>query len=293
MKKPNLVLQTDFGLTTGFVSSMYGVIKMIDDSLNIYDLNHEIRPFDMKQASYLLADTIPYWAPGTVFVSVVDPGVGTSRRNCVAKLKNGSFVVTPDNGTLTAVFEQIEEVRQIDESVNRLPGSAKSGTFHGRDVYAYCGGRLAAGAIDFKDVGPAYPVSECVIFPAPSCAVSDGLAEGVIAGCLKHFGGLSSSISVENFEKTGIALGETTHVTIKKGGNVLFDQDVLYHRSFGYVGVGEPILYNGSTTPYISLSLNQRSFTDKYLPHIFDIGEDFSDYKITIRKKEEGAKAAK
>lgn len=289
MKKPNIVLQTDFGLTTGFVCSMYGVIKMIDDSLNIYDLNHEIRPFDMKQASYLLADTIPYWASGTVFVSVVDPGVGTSRKSCVAKLKNGSYVVTPDNGTLTAIAAQIEEVREIDESVNRLPGSGKSGTFHGRDVYAYCGGRLAAGVIDFEGVGPTYPISQCVLFSTTEGVVSEGLAEGQIAGCLKHFGGMSSNISVENFEKTGIALGDVAHVTITKDGETLFDQDVLYHRSFGYVKIGEPILYNGSTTPYISLSLNQRSFTDKYLPHVFDIGEDFADYKITIRKTGKGA----
>ena len=285
MKKPNLVLQTDFGLTTGFVCSMYGVIKMIDDSLNIYDLNHEIRPFDMRQASFLLADTIPYWAPGTVFISVVDPGVGTARRSCVAKLKNGSYVVTPDNGTLTAIAAQIEEVRQIDETVNRLPGSERSGTFHGRDVFAYCGARLAAGVIDFAGVGPAYPASECIRFEITLGEVSVGLAKGKIAGCMKHFGGASTNISVESFEKTGIRLGDWTHITITKGERTLFDQDVLYHRSFGYVGVGEPILYNGSTTPYLSLSLNQRSFAERFLPHIFDIGEEFSDYSITIQKK--------
>ena len=95
MKKPSIVLQTDFGLTTGFVSSMYGVIKMVDDDLYISDLNHEIRPFDMRQGAFLLADTIPYWRPGTIFVSVVDPGVGTSRRASVAKTKNGYYIVPP------------------------------------------------------------------------------------------------------------------------------------------------------------------------------------------------------
>ena len=111
------------------------------------------------------------------------------------------------------------------------------------------------------------------------------MATGKIAGCMKHFGGASTNISVESFEKTGIRLGDWTHVTIAKAGQTLFDQDVLYHRSFGYVGIGEPILYNGSTTPYLSLSLNQRSFAERYLPHIFDIGEEFSDYSITIQKK--------
>lgn len=285
MSKPNIVLQTDFGLTTGFVSSMYGVIKMVDDALDIYDLNHEIRPFDMRQASYLLADTVLYWKPGTVFVSVVDPGVGTARRGCVARLKNGSFIVTPDNGTLTAVLDQVVAVRQIDERVNRLKGSEKSGTFHGRDVFAYCAARLAAGVIDYAGVGEAYPLNEIVTFAVTRGKVGEGFAQGEIAGCLKHFGGASTNIAVDDFEKTGINLGDHARVRIVKDGKTLFDEAVLYHRSFGYVPVGAPILYNGSTSPYIALSLNQRSFAQKYLPDIFNTGEDFADYKVFINKE--------
>lgn len=285
MSKPNIVLQTDFGLTTGFVSSMYGVIKMVDDTLDIYDLNHEIRPFDMRQASYLLADTIPYWKPGTIFVSVVDPGVGTARRGCVAKLQNGSFVVTPDNGTLTALLGQIAEVRQIDESINRLRGSEKSGTFHGRDVFSYCAAKLAAGVIDYAGVGPAYPTEEIVTFQVTRGVVGEGFAEGEVGGCMKHFGGVSTNIGVDDFERTGIKLGDCVRVTITKDGKTLFDQSVLFHRSFGYVPVGEPILYNGGTSPYIALSLNQRSFAAKYLPDIFNAGENFADYKVSIKKE--------
>jgi S-adenosylmethionine hydrolase len=284
MNKPNIVLQTDFGLTTGFVCSMYGVIKMVDDTLDIYDLNHEIRAFDMKQASYLLADTIPYWKPGTIFVSVVDPGVGTARRGCVAKLHNGSYLITPDNGTLTAVLDQVAEVRQIDENINRLKGSEKSGTFHGRDVFAYCAARLASGIIDFEGVGPAYAVNDCVTFEVIRGVVGDGFAHGQVGGCMKHFGGISTNIAVDDFEKTGIQLGDCTRVTIVKNGETLFDQSVLFHRSFGYVPVGEPILYNGGTSPYIALSLNQRSFAEKYLPDIFKPGENFADYKVSITK---------
>ena len=161
---PDIVLQTDFGLTTGFVASMYGVIRMVDQSLDVFDLNHEIRPFDMRQGSFLLRDTIPYWKGGTVFVSVVDPGVGTARRGCVAKLNNGSFVVTPDNGSLTAILDWVVAVREIDESVNRLKGSDKANSFHGRDVFAYTAARLASGIINFEGVGPEYPVNEIVTF---------------------------------------------------------------------------------------------------------------------------------
>lgn len=284
MKKPSIVLQTDFGLTTGFVSSMYGVIKMVDDDLYISDLNHEIRPFDMRQGAFLLADTIPYWRPGTIFVSVVDPGVGTARRACVAKLKNGSYIVTPDNGTLTAMIDEVEAVREIDETVNRLRGSEKAGTFHGRDIFAYTAARLASGIIDYAGVGPEYPKSEIVLFHTEKGTVAPGRADGAIAGSLKHFGGISTNITVDDFEKTGIVYGDHARVTVEKDGHVYFDEDVLYHRSFGYVGVGEPILYNGSTSPYIALSLNQRSFSAKYLPHIYDVGENFEDYKVTIVK---------
>ena len=282
---PDIVLQTDFGLTTGFVASMYGVIRMVDQSLDVFDLNHEIRPFDMGQGSFLLRDTIPYWKGGTVFVSVVDPGVGTVRRGCVAKLNNGSFVVTPDNGSLTAILDWVVAVREIDESVNRLKGSDKANSFHGRDVFAYTAARLASGIINFEGVGPEYPVNEIVTFETTHGTVAPGRAEGEIAGCTKHFGGAGTNIDVDDFEKTGIVYGDMTHVTIVKNGETLFDRDVLYHKSFGFVPEGEPILYNGSTTPTIALSLNKRSFAEKFLPHIFDTGENFGDYKITIVKK--------
>lgn len=282
---PDIVLQTDFGLTTGFVASMYGVIRMVDQSLDVFDLNHEIRPFDMRQGSFLLRDTIPYWKGGTVFVSVVDPGVGTVRRGCVAKLNNGSFVVTPDNGSLTAIHDWVVAVREIDESVNRLKGSDKANSFHGRDVFAYTAARLASGIINFEGVGPEYPVNEIVTFETTHGTVAPGRAEGEIAGYTKHFGGAGTNIDVDDFEKTGIVYGDMTHVTIVKNGETLFDRDVLYHKSFGFVPEGEPILYNGSTTPTIALSLNKRSFAEKFLPHIFDTGENFGDYKITIVKK--------
>lgn len=286
MKKPSIVLQTDFGLTTGFVNSMYGVIKMVDDDLYISDLNHEIRAFDVRQGSFLLADTIPYWRPGTIFVSVVDPGVGTARRGSVAKLKNGSYLVTPDNGTLTALLDQVEAVRQIDESVNRLKGSDQYGTFHGRDVFAYTAARLASGVIDFAGVGPEYPVSEIVTFAISKGNVKPGFAEGAIGSAGKHFGGISFNITIDDFEKTGIVNGDRCKIVIRKDGKVLFEETVLYHKSFGYVKIGEPILCNGSTSPYISMNLNQRRFTDKYLPNIFDAGEDYDDYRVTIQKTE-------
>ena len=118
-----LVFQTDFGLVDGAVSAMYGVAYTVMPDLKIHDLTHDITPFNIWEASYRLIQTINYWPEGTVFVSVVDPGVGSDRKSVVARTKSGRYIVTPDNGTLTHVirFEGIDAVREIDENINRLP----------------------------------------------------------------------------------------------------------------------------------------------------------------------------
>ena len=151
----NIVFQTDFGLKDGAVSAMKGVALGVSPDLKLYDLTHEIPAYNIWEAAYRLEQTISYWPAGTVFVSVVDPGVGTDRKSVVVKTKSGHFIVTPDNGTLTLVATSlgIEERREIDESTNRRIGSQDSYTFHGRDVYAYTAARLAAGVITFEEVG--------------------------------------------------------------------------------------------------------------------------------------------
>ena len=162
-----MVFQTDFGVKDGAVSEMKGVACGVDPNLKLYDLTHEIPAFNIWEASYRLWQTAPYWPTGTVFVSVVDPGVGTNRKSVVAHTKTGQYVVTPDNGTLTMVAEKmgIDAMREIDETKNRRAGSEASYTFHGRDVYAYTGARLAAGVISFDGVGPELDPAKIVKIP--------------------------------------------------------------------------------------------------------------------------------
>ena len=159
-----LVYQTDFGLVDGAVSAMYGVAYCVDPGLRIHDLTHDIRPYNIWEASYRLIQTINYWPQGTVFVSVVDPGVGSDRKSVVVKTRNGRYIVTPDNGTLTHLyyFVGIDAVREIDETVNRYKGTEEVSVFHGRDLFGYTAARLASGIIDFEGVGPEYPVEEIV-----------------------------------------------------------------------------------------------------------------------------------
>lgn len=150
-----VVFMSDFGLVDSAVSAMHGVADSVSRELKIEDLTHEIPQFNIWEASYRLIQALNYWAKGTVFVCVVDPGVGSERKSVVVKTKSGHFIVTPDNGTLTHVKKMIgiEERREIAENINRLEGSHESYTFHGRDVYAYTGAKLASGKITFEEVG--------------------------------------------------------------------------------------------------------------------------------------------
>src|SRR5690625_1037673 len=131
-----IVMQTDFGLSDGTVSDMYSVAFSVDPTLQIFDLTHDIPQYNIWEGSYRLYQTINYWPEETVFISVVDPGVGSDRLSVVVKTDDNQYIVTPDNGTLTHVKENIGivEIREIDETINRLPHSGESYTFHGRDI---------------------------------------------------------------------------------------------------------------------------------------------------------------
>ncbi len=275
-----IVTQTDFtkGIST---CTMDGVCMMVDPQLRVFDSTHNIPSFDTYTASTSLDFVVDYWPAGTVFVSVVDPGVGTSRRGCVAKLKNGSYVVTPDNGTLTHMLLHpgIAQVRQIDEAYNRLPGSEGVNIFHGRDVFAYTAARLAAGVISYEEVGPAYPVEEIVRHPLPCpAAEADGAITGMAASADTHFGLVCSNIPMDWFAEQGFAYGDVLEVSITGGGREVYRGDVPYVSSFGAVAVGEPLLMN-SEVRTIQIAVNQENMTDKY-----KIGCG-PDWRITLRRQ--------
>ena len=256
--KKFVVIQTDFGTDNISVSTMKGVCKIVDPSLEIFDSCHAITPFDVLAASDGLCYTIPFWPSDTVFVSVVDPGVGTSRRACVAMLENGSFVVTPDNGTLTYVKERlgIKAVREIDESVNRFPTTRDIHIFHGRDLFSYTAARLASGIIDFEGVGPEYPVSEIVMAPyVRPCKKKDSLS-GMIIEATEHFGLLGTNIPFGWLSEIGINYGDKTQVTICHCDKVVYDKIIPLEKSFGFVPLGSDLVFSGETST-IQIATNQ------------------------------------
>jgi S-adenosylmethionine hydrolase len=258
--KSPLVLYTDFGTRDGAVAAMKGVAYGVAQDLLIADLSHE-SPGSLFAGAYRLYQVENYWPRGTVFVSVIDPGVGTERLSVVLKTRTGNYFVSPNNGLLTLVAERdgIEELRQIDESVNRLPGSQASNTFHGRDVFGYTGARLAAGVIRFEQVGPKLPPQALVAIPYQRPERRGAVVTGIIPVLDVEYGNLWSNIPQALFEELGIARGEPVRVRVRHGGRLVSDRLASYQRTFGDVPIGQPLVYVNSLY-CIAVALNQRSY---------------------------------
>ena len=277
-----IVFQSDFGLKDGAVSAMKAVCIQVDPDLALFDLTHEIPAYNIWEAAYRLEQTASFWPRGTVFVSVVDPGVGTERRSIVMKSKSGHFFVTPDNGTLTLVSESlgIESVRQINEELNRRQNSGASYTFHGRDVYAFTAARLASGAITFEEVGPR--LSDSVVkvdYQRPKFA-SDSLVGGIPILDIQY-GNVWTNISDSLFKQLGVKAGEELIIRILNSGSLVFEGAVPFVTTFGEVPEGKPLAYINSLMN-LSLALNMFSFADSF--HI----RSGPEWRIAVRKQKVG-----
>jgi S-adenosylmethionine hydrolase len=256
-----VVFQSDFGLKDGAVSEMKGVAMGVSPELKLFDLTHEIPAYNIWDAAYRLQQSVPYWPAGTVFVSVVDPGVGTSRKSVVLKTKTGQFIVTPDNGTLTLVAESlgIDQIREIDESVNRRQDSKKSYTFHGRDVYAFTGARLASGVITYEQVGPLLAKQEVVSIPYQRAVMDGTTIRGTIPVLDVQYGNVWTNIPGELFDRLGVSFGALLAVRIMHNGQVVYTGSMPYAATFGAVAVGQPLAYVNSLLQ-LSFALNQGNF---------------------------------
>lgn len=276
--QPVLVLQSDFGTLDGAVASMKGVAVGVSPELHIYDLTHHIEPFNIWQGALRLVQTAEYWPSGTVFVSVVDPGVGTNRKSIVMKSKSGHYFVTPDNGTLTFVAPRlgIAAVREIDEAVNRRKQSERSFTFHGRDVYAYTGARLAAGVITFEQVGRELP-PEVFSIPHERARYESGVVYGNIQTDDGNYGNIWTNVDRKTFGKLGISIGDTVRIRILKSDEEVLNMDLPFLTTFGAAEVGKPLLYLNSLDS-VSLAINQGNFSERYRI------ESGPDWSVQIRR---------
>jgi len=260
-----LVIMTDFGTADGAVSAMRGVAFGVDETLPIFDLTHEIPEYDIWQGAYRLQQVVEFWPEGTVFVSVVDPGVGTERVSVVAKSKSGHYFVNPNNGLLTLIHEKIgiEEMRHIDEKKNRLANSYDSYTFHGRDVYVYTGARLASSQITFKEVGDSLPVEKIILLAYTAPVREANTLRGIIPVLDPNYGNVWTNIPVGLFEELEPQVGEFFTVRFFHDGRLVAQVEAPYHNTFGGVRQGAPLLYLNSLME-VSLALNMANFARTY-----------------------------
>ena len=274
-----LVFQSDFGLVDGAVAAMTGVALTVDPTIVVHDLTHEIPPFDTFEASYRLLQAVPYWPSGTVFVSVVDPGVGSKRKSAVAKTKMGQYIVTPDNGSLSHIARVVglEEIREIKESVGRRKDSENSYTFHGRDIYSYTGALLASGKLSYEEIGDSYPIDEMILLDGLYAEINGNEITGTIETLDVRFGSLWTNITREMFEQLNVQSGDSLDVSIYNGKIRVYHSFVTYSHTFADVEAGEPILYFNSMD-HIGLAINQGNFARAY-----NIGTR-DPWKIVLKK---------
>lgn len=263
-ERRTVVFMSDFGTVDGAVSAMHGVADEVCQDLKLEDLTHEIPQFNIWEASYRLIQAMTYWAPGTVFVCVVDPGVGSDRKSVAVLTRSGHVVVTPDNGTLTHVARQvgIVERREISEAVNRLKNSQRSYTFHGRDVYAYTGARLAAGTIGFDDIGRKLD-DEVVQLDVQDAQMEGNRIVGAIDILDTRYGSLWTNIPDSLFARLGVGYGDMVRVSITDRGRTVYGYELRYCKNFTEVGRGEALLYINSLLN-VGVAVNQGSFSSEY-----------------------------
>jgi hypothetical protein len=185
MKDACIALISDFGSRDAYAGVMKGVIAREAPSARLIDLTHDIPPGDVRQAAFRLWQAFPYMPRGTIFLAVVDPGVGT-RRKPIVICGNGFSYVGPDNGLFTYALEGKGATRSVE--IARF--KAKSSTFHGRDLFAPAAALLATG-IDPAELGP--PVAELVSIPWPHLTSVE--AQGVIRGELMFADGFGNFVT--------------------------------------------------------------------------------------------------
>jgi S-adenosylmethionine hydrolase len=254
--RPTIVFMTDFGTANDAVAICRAVIFGIAPDSRLTDITHQVTPFSIEEASRFLFGVTPYYPAGTVFLTVVDPGVGTSRKAIIAKSKNGQYFVAPDNGVLTPVLDRdgLDSAREITNQHWMIQAPVSS-TFHGRDIFSPAAAHLAAGW-DFNLVGPIVP--QLVRLTVKTSTTTDKGIDGDIIGLDDPFGSLVTNIPREEFNKLGYVLGEKVTVQINKKPIT-----APYAKTFMDVPVGAVLLYMDSRGR-VGIAVNQGNYSKKF-----------------------------
>jgi len=255
---PTIVFMTDFGVVDDSVAICRGVMYEIMPEVRIVDLTHQVAPFSIFDGARFLYGATPYYPSGTVFVVVVDPGVGSSRKAIVAHSKKGQYFVLPDNGVISLVGQRdgIDAVREITNP-EWMIGSKLSSTFHGRDIFSPVGAHLARGD-DWTKVGPEMPVHDLVQLDLKVARIDEHGLDAMVIATDGPYGNLVTNVEGADFLKLGYHHGQEVHLRV--GGKPL---KMKFVKTFSDVPVGDPLLYIDSRG-HLALAVNQKSFAEVY-----------------------------
>jgi S-adenosyl-L-methionine hydrolase (adenosine-forming) len=229
---PTIALLTDFGLRDGYVASMKGVISVEFPDANIIDITHEISPQNIDEAAYVLWSTYEYFPQKTIFVSVVDPGVGSKRDIICVQSKKYTFLA-PDNGLLKYIFASEKILRIVSVTGKKYFNSKINPTFHGRDIFAPVAANLAKG-VSIRVLGKNInPVTVPVKFND-----FENRSSSIITGKIIHidrFGNIITNIQIKNFD----SLKYIKNITIGKNSIKLFRKtysEEISNKPFAIIG---------------------------------------------------------
>lgn len=255
---PTIVFMTDFGVVDDSVALCRGVMYSIMPDVRIVDLTHQVTPFSILDGARFLYGATPYFPAGTVFVVVIDPGVGSTRKAIVARSKRGQYFVLPDNGLLTLV-EQRDGIEAVHEITNPewMIGSRLSSTFHGRDIFSPAGAHVARGD-DWSKVGPEMAVRDLVRLELKIATLDNRGLNATVIATDGPFGNLVTNVDAEDFFKLGYQRGQEVPVTISGK-----EMRIKFVKTFSDVPLGQPLLYIDSRGR-LALAVNQSSFSATY-----------------------------
>jgi S-adenosylmethionine hydrolase len=256
---PTIVFMTDFGVVDDSVAICRGVMYSVMPDVRVVDLTHDVVPFSITDAALYLDGATPYFPAGTVFVAVIDPGVGSTRKAIVARSKRGQYFVLPDNGLLTLV-EQHDGIEAVHEITNTswMIGTKLSSTFHGRDIFSPVGAHLARGE-DWTKVGPEMQVKDLVRLDLKPTKLDERGLSGEVITTDGPFGNLVTSVDAEDFLKLGYQRGQEVPVVLGNKEAI----KMKFVRTFSDVPLGQPLIYIDSRGRF-ALAVNQNSFAATY-----------------------------
>jgi S-adenosylmethionine hydrolase len=245
---------TDFDVKDDAIGICKAVIFGIAPHATVIDITHQVTPFDIAEAGRFLAGSAPYFPHDAVFVAVIDPTVGSTRKAIIAKSKVGQYFVLPDNGLITQLADRdgLVGAREITNPAWMI-GAKLSSTFHGRDIFSPAGAHLARGD-DWSDAGPALDLAKLVRLKTTTALIDANGLHGQVIGTDGPFGNLVLNVPTDTFAKLGYSVGDRVPVTIAGEAYTL-----PFVKTFSDVPVGDGLLYIDSRGR-LSVGIDQGNF---------------------------------